>query len=53
MKKQLELEAGPFEDLITEKDEGMEKGSETVMMIAVVLFTAVEWMLGIFGGRHV
>ena len=60
MKKQLELEAGPFEDLITEADEGMPRGSETLLKITIAILTAGYWLCfpgywlcSRIGGRHV
>ena len=38
--KEQELEAGPFEDLITEADEGMPRGSETLLKITIAILTA-------------
>ena len=51
--KEQELEAGPFEDLITETDEGMPRGSEAIILTAFGLMVAADWLLSIFGGgRH-
>ena len=51
--KEQELEAGPFEDLITEADEGMPRGSEAIILTAFGLMAAADWLLSLLGGgRH-